>query len=283
MKTELLNLSHQSLLKPLLRSCETNLSEYSFPNLYLFRHVDHFEVGMVPEIMIKGVGHDGSIHLMPTSFQGFERLLQAPELLEGCDFIFPIPEKWLPSVDTAHWHVSFKEEDSDYLYDCLVMSRYSGRHLSKKRNLVKQFTRSYTAVEKSLDAKTRGEAIDFLGQIESKSDTEPCKEGLERLEELGLEGMAFFVEGRPVGFILGEALPQETFVVHFAKADVSYKGLYQYMMQAFAKKLAGRFRLLNLEEDLGIPSLHQSKHSYHPLQMTPKYRVKYTHSITHKS
>lgn len=62
-------------------------------------------------------------------------------------------------------------------------------------------------------------------------------------------------------------------MIHVLKADPEMTGLYQVMLQEFLKDEAGRFRYVNMEQDLGIPGLRKSKLSYHPCAMIRKYTV----------
>jgi hypothetical protein len=208
---------------------------------------------------------------MPTSLECLEYLKKAQQAL------FPIPEEWLARFDTTLWEAQTKNEDSDYIYDTDILASYPGRHLSKKRNLVKQFNELYRARSYSLDRSQKEHAYQILATWRSHADHdldfEAAREAIELLEELQLEGTIYYVEDNPVGFMLGEPLNDETFVIHFAKADISYKGIYQYIYQAFAQSLVGRYTSVNMEQDLGIASLRQSKHSYEPLKMAPKYTL----------
>ena len=63
-------------------------------------------------------------------------------------------------------------------------------------------------------------------------------------------------------------------MAHFAKADVRFKGVYAYLHQAEAQSLqAMRCRLVNWEQDLGIPSLRDSKRQWRPVRFLKKYRL----------
>lgn len=270
LKKNKIELAHKQLLEPLLRSCNVMLSEYSFANIYLFRNVHNYELVYGQDLYIQGKTYDGNTFLMPTSVQSFQTLITDDEALDGIDFCFPIPEEWLLTTDLK-WSVHYNEADSDYIFDTLHLSRYDGRGLSKKRNLVKQFMEHYQATAKPLVA---DDALQVLSRIAHKEDEEACIDAINNFSELGLEGTIYYVDSQPVGFIIGEKLTADTFCMHFAKADISYKGVYQYINQEFAKSLADRYQFINMEQDLGSPELRQSKHSYEPIRYCKKLRVK---------
>ena len=68
-------------------------------------------------------------------------------------------------------------------------------------------------------------------------------------------------------------MKMELFVIHFEKGDTQYKGIYQAINQMFLANSAGRFSLVNREQDLGDPGLRKAKLSYHPIELLQKYRV----------
>ncbi len=87
-------------------------------------------------------------------------------------------------------------------------------------------------------------------------------------------GGAYYAEGEPAGFLLGEELNRETFGIHFAKALKRFKGIYQYMFNNFASVLPASCTYINMEQDLGIQALRHSKTSYMPEFKLEKFRVK---------
>jgi len=291
MERQKIDLSHKSLLQPALKAVASQLSEYSFANLYLFRERHDYELAKEgSELYIVGTSYDGFCFLMPTSLKGLESILASKKLWTGIDFLFPIAEEWLGLVDLTSWQACYKAEDSDYLFDMEQIASYKGRHLSKKRNLVKQLQEHYEVSHTPMEAKLREQALQVLdlwhhhAAIENDvfgdgTNTKPCKEALEKFAELSLEGEIYFIDNKPVGFLIGEVISPETYVIHFSKADVSYKGIYQYMYQSFAQKMVKRSHFLNMEQDLGRQDLRQAKHSYQPIKMCKKLRLIPRHSI----
>jgi hypothetical protein len=96
------------------------------------------------------------------------------------------------------------------------------------------------------------------------------------MEYLQLCGGVFYVDEEPAAYTLGEELAQgRVFVIHFEKAILKkeYRGIYQYVNQAFAALLPDRYELINREQDLGDPGLRQAKESYRPVDFVPKYRA----------
>jgi len=280
MRTETLGLHHREVLSPLLRSIAVPLSEFSFPNLYLFRKNHDYEVLFDGGIFIRGRSYDGHRYLMPTSDVRAIGQESLANMMSDVDFLFPIPEEWLDAFDPAVFEVAFHEGDADYLYTVEKMSTLAGRKLHKKRNLLKQFVEAYRHEALPLTESRMNDARSVLDDWQNEAgpgaggtDYESCREALDRYDELVLCGGIYYAEGEPAGFVLGEEVNDETFVLHFAKARTKFKGVYQFMFNNFAKILPPKYRYLNLEQDLDKENLRIFKSSYVPDRMLRKARV----------
>lgn len=277
-----LDLSDQSLIREKFSKLNLQLSEYSFANLYLFRDLHRYRLMTIAEeIFIRGITRDGSEFLMLTSHP---KDILPKTLLEAsgrADFFYPIHDSWLPFLEERLLQKSFLEEDSDYLFLAEKLATYPGRQLSKKRNLVKQLFRDHEVIGQGLSPPLLAEAKSVLdnwkedrAQDLDHTDYEACKESLLLFSELQLHGRIIYVDNEPSGFVIGEWLTADCYVAHFAKARHDTKGLYQYLFQDLGQQFAERKGWINIEQDLGVPELHQSKQSYLPDRLLKKWRVK---------
>jgi len=281
MHNEKLDLRHKDILAPRLRLANAGLSEYTFANLYLFRQNHDYEIITDRDIFIRGKSYDGHLYLMPTvDVRSLDREY-LKELMKSVDFLFPIPEAWLPFFEHNEFEVEFKEGDQDYVYTVEKMRTYKGRNLHKKRNLLKQFLDHYPHDALPLTNDRLDQARFILKDWQETStmnaadtDFAPCLEALDRYDELVLCGGIYFANDEPAGFVLGEEVNNETFVLHFAKARVKFKGIYQYMFNNFAKILPQKYKFLNLEQDLDKENLRVFKSSYVPDLLLRKARIK---------
>ena len=263
-----------------MRSSKIPISEFSFANLYLFRETHRYEVLLdADEIWIRSRSYDGYSCLMPTrDLQGvdFEYLA---DITGTVDFIYPVPEQWLSTFPKDRFYLIFDEEDSDYFYLTERIAIYAGKKLHKK-NLLNFFLKHYSHDAKPLTAERLPDALAILDawlkeseQDPSMTDYVPAREALERMEDLVLCGGIWYAEGKPSGYILGEELTEDTFVLHFAKGLTQFKGIYQYIFSSFASVLPGFYKNLNMEQDLGREALRHSKESYVPENKIVKWRV----------
>jgi len=97
MTSEKLGLRHKDLLVPRLKLANAGLSEYTFANLYLFRENHEYEVIKDNEVFIRGRSYDGHTYLMPTADARALDFGRLRDMMKSVDFLFPIPEAWLPS------------------------------------------------------------------------------------------------------------------------------------------------------------------------------------------
>ena len=281
MQREPLDLRHKDLLFERLRKIAAPISEYSFPNLYLFRDVHKYEVVLDDHVFIRGRTYDGHTFVMPT--EPLDRMGTAclTNALQDADFLFPIPEEWLTHFPADQFEASFQDGDADYVYTVEKMVTLAGRRLHKKRNLLKQFTQAYRheafplTNERIADARVVLE--EWLRELKADpagTDYDPCKEALERYDELVLCGGITYADDEPAVFVLGEEVNDDTYVLHFAKARTKFKGVYQHLFNSFARVLPPKYRFLNLEQDLDQENLRVFKSSYVPDTLVRKARVR---------
>lgn len=281
MNFEQLALSHKSLVTQKLESIETNISEFSFANLYLFRKYHDYQIGEIDGItLIKGNTYDDLSYYMPIAEPDklTSAFLQAR--LSEVNFIFPIDENWIDLFDQTLFSFESMEGDTDYIYTVEKMCTYKGRKLHKKRNLLKQHNEFYETESFPLDEEHIEDAkwilnrwMEDVDMDIDKTDYYACCEGIRKKDELGLCGVIYYADDEPSGFILGERLNDTTFVMHFAKGLRRYKGIYQYIYNSFAKKLPQNYELINFEQDLGKVALRIAKSSYVPDILNRKYRL----------
>ena len=89
--------------------------------------------------------------------------------------------------------------------------------------------------------------------------------------ELELTGGVLRVNGKIVAFTLGEALCEDTFVVHIEKAYADVDGAYTMINQQFVQRNCTDVMYVNREEDLGLEGLRKAKKSYYPVMRGVKY------------
>ncbi len=266
-------------LYPRLNLTLDGVSEFTFSNLYLFRKRYNYKLSKIVNktYLISGEREGKSFFMTPC---------KVPEK-ETLDFLFERHDYWKNISDSLlcphcinleQWGITVKEDrdNFDYLYLRSDLAELSGKKYHKKRNLVNAFINSYHYEEQHLTKELIPDAMFVLDRWrEAKGidgDYEAAKEALELFEDLKLKGAIYYVDGEPAGWCMGETIAKgRMFVVHFEKGIEDYKGIYQFINQAFASSLPRSIIYVNREQDLGDEGLRQAKMSYRPCGFVKKY------------
>lgn len=278
---ETIDLKHRPFLAERFSQMHLNISDYTFANTYLYRNVSRYTI-LTKDCgtFISAYNRQKQNYIMPLSSPQVCSVDILRDLLNECNFFFPIPEEWLPFFPENEFCVSADDGESDYIYLTRNMASFAGKSYTRHRNHLNQFLAAYHPSDQPLGANNCRDAMTILRhwQEESvvtagKTDFAVCEEALQKFTELALWGTIYYIENQPAGFIIGEALNSDTFCLHFAKASKSYHGIYEFMFNDTAKKMVTRYKYLNLEEDMGNKNLRKTKASYGPERILKKYRV----------
>lgn len=281
-QTEPLTLALRPLLHPLFAELQSGISEYTFANIFLFRATHHYAVSRLPDQSLILLGRDKDLPFVMFPFALPDRPL-LDQVLEDLGMIKGVSRQQAEVLGGLGYQVVEDRNNFDYLYHRQDLALLAGRNYHKKRNLIKSFTQSYDCIGRPLDRQTRDHALQVLAtwseHSEGPGDSEAAREALVHLEELELCGTVFYIADLPVAYVLGEPLSGgSSYVIHFEKAVPGYKGLYQFVNQAFATQLPATCSTINREQDLGNPGLRQAKLSYFPAGFVEKFRVFSTRS-----
>jgi uncharacterized protein len=274
MKIEKISLQHKTLLDERFCKLGLEISEYTFANCFLFRDEENVELIFARELFLTGTSYKNERYLMPTGDLRREDPLFLKQLLSGFDYFYPVPEEWKADLEMKGMRLECDRAESDYIFEVQKIAEYKGRHFDGKRNFVRYFLNHYSPISKELSE----DAYLVLKKWEQRpqpalGDSAAFEEACRFYKELGLEGRVWYLEGVPIGAIIGEPLKESMCVVHFAKADISLKGIYPYIFQDFSRNIGGRFVWCNWEQDLGLENLRKAKESYQPYKLLNKWRA----------
>lgn len=277
-----LDLELRDEMYPRLNLTPDGVSEYTFSNLYLFRKRYNYQVSRVPEktLIISGEREGKKFFMTPCDVPGsgiLDRLFETHDYWKGLSDSVLCPNR----IRLEQWGIEATEDrdNFDYLYLREELAELSGKKFHKKRNLVNAFINSYSYEERPLSADLVPQALAVLDKWREDKGLEgdyiAAKEALERFEMLGMQGAMYYVDGVPAGWCLGESLAKgKMFAVHFEKGIDAYKGIYQFINQAFAAALPKHYVHINREQDLGDEGLRQAKMTYRPTGFVRKYTAR---------
>ncbi|AVS97428.1 hypothetical protein C8248_00365 [Paracidovorax avenae] len=272
-------------IAPLLERRIAGLGEHapadlSFGNLWLFRHAHQWRWHGGAWPCVAGRAYDGQRLAVPL----FD-VREAPrgvlhDLALRHGGLFPLCRHEAEALGRSGWELSAERADADYLYPAGQFRGYRGPALHKKANLVAQLHASHTLHAEPYRPALQPHALAVLqgwlhdkGKAAGDADDAPCREALAGGPELRLEGFMHWADGQPAGFLLAEPLQPGVWVVRFAKGLVRFKGITQHMFRHFAERPDARVDWLNFEQDLGLAHFRQTKLSYRPALLLPKWRL----------
>jgi len=261
------------------------VSEFTFAGLYLFRNRYQYNVSRLDSgnLIISGIQppHDPdeksrAFFMTPNAVPEREILL---DLFKKHDYWKNIPDSvLLPNEESfREWGIEISEDrgNFDYLYLRSDLAFLKGRKFHKKRNLVAQFNSAHLCIEKPLTAELIPDAMEVLEAWKEErvnGDYGPAREALELFGSLDMTGSIYYIDNSPAAWCLGEPVAhKKIFAIHFEKALDKYKGIYQYINQAFALMLPEHISHINREQDLGDEGLRQAKMSYRPSGFVRKH------------
>jgi hypothetical protein len=256
------------------------ISEFTFAGLYLFRNRYNYKAASTPDekLIISGEREGRKFFMTPCGVPSLE-ILQ--NLFAAHDYWKNAGELMLAEKreELEGQGITFTEDrdNFDYLYLRTDLSELAGKKFHKKKNLVNAFNAAYPDhTERPMTPELIPRAVEISDHWKAEKgedlDYHSAREALENFEILNLQGAIYFVNGEAAAWCLGESIAcGRYFVVHFEKAREEFKGIYQYMNQAFAASLPEHFTHINREQDLGNEGLRQAKMTYRPCGFVKKY------------
>jgi hypothetical protein len=129
-----LEIADRSLLQDRFHDLQPMVSELSFANLFLFRHIHRYLLTTVNNsLVISGCGYDGHSYVLPPLSgnvgETARRLLDEGEILYGAD------ERFVAEHLSASRYTVFTDRDNDdYLYLSSELAELPGKRFHKKKN-----------------------------------------------------------------------------------------------------------------------------------------------------
>ncbi|MEQ1888567.1 MAG: phosphatidylglycerol lysyltransferase domain-containing protein [Alphaproteobacteria bacterium] len=189
-----------------------------------------------------------------------------------------------------------EDRDSfDYIFSTTELAEAQGAKFKARRNHARQFLREYPnakfEIREFRDPSTQEQITSVIRLWETKKKKEgkiydPCHEenAIRRLmhtaESHSLTFSCVTILNVMVGFSIDEILHDGYALAHFVKADVSFKGIYEFLNENVAKYLiTNQIQLWNWQQDLNIPGLRKLKMSYKPVGFLKKFFVMRSDSL----
>lgn len=185
------------------------------------------------------------------------------------------------------FQVEEDRDNFDHIYSTQEMSILSGPRYEKKRYKVNLFKRNYPRVEVSpmqlTDEYVKKHILDVfaiwakhknLDSEQTIHEHAAIQNLLNHSDKFDLICLGIWDKNKLIGFSITEIAHHGYSIFHFAKADLHYKGIFEYLYHKTAQELYKRkCNLLNREQDLGITGLRAAKESWRPIKYLKKYII----------
>lgn len=184
--------------------------------------------------------------------------------------------------------ISEDRDNFDYVMRIDDLVSMKGTKYLKKRTKVHAFEREHgnrtrTQILDLSQQKTHKAIIALFLRWEtqrnkSRAETERELDAIEKLlksaKKFSLHGIGVFSGDELVAFAIDEVIHGNHGVTHFEKADLRFRGVYEYLKRQSAIHLDTLgCRYINFEQDLGIAGLRGAKLSYRPDHFVKKYTL----------
>jgi hypothetical protein len=214
-------------------------------------------------------------------------LLQYSEQKFQINYLKLIPEIVVSELSDSEFLIAPDEDSHDYISSVSFLKNLGHQTASKRTHAgkgCKRFLRLYPHYSvKVIDCKDNfsNEHVELFARWANNNHKNHCTlnefKAFERLlqEKENENSILSIYDGATlIGFITLEILSGDYSIVHFSKADVKYIGIYDALFYEAGKLLEVKgVKYLNLEQDLGIPTLRESKRKYKPVLFLKKFTI----------
>jgi len=284
-----LTIDDKPLFDKMFKKDPPNISEYTFANLFIWRNSRKIEYAEYEEglIVFATLGKD-KYFLPPIGYEdpkkAISKIIEFNKENKMAEYIKRVDNSMIEQIEDMKLEAIEDRDNYDYVYRADDLAFLKGRRYSNKRGFIKKFFSEYYH---RYDKYTDNHKFDVLRIADDwlknrkpdhptmKHENDAIKELVNNYDKLNAIGGIICIEHNFVAFTFGEKLNNDTFVVHFEKADPDYVGVYPAINKLFAEnEVENEYEFINREQDLGIEGMRKAKKSYSPIEMIEKYNVK---------
>lgn len=269
-----LEISDQAEVEAYFEKFPSETSDYTFPNLFIWRNYDHPKLSLLNNnlIILLSPAESTPYFLFPIGKTKIE------ETLDACLPLRMVPEKLVKKY--FEYQAKLDRNNSDYVYRTSDLINLKGRKYDGKRNWIKRFLSQYLAEYVNLTPELLPDCFELLekwGKTRQgfllKYELQAIVEALNNIETLNLIARVILISRKVEAFMVGGKLNPETAIVYIQVANREILGLPQFFHQKFTAEELASFKYVNWEQDLGTAGLRKAKLSYQPCRLIHKYNV----------
>lgn len=298
----ILSLNDKPLFEKYLALARRELSAFSFANIYAWRSLFEIRYKIIKErLCIFFKDRTGSfMYLAPLGG------IIDKETIDECFLIMDSQNKNKQvsrienvedeNLDFYHSHgFNLIPKDKEYVYLTEELINLSGDGFKDKRASYNYFIKNYkyTYEQLTLDCiyeclsvladwrqerlarkkigQNDGEAIFYRGILDDNLLWQ--EELLLNFSQLSLFGRVIKIEGKARAYTFGFELNNETFCIAAETADLSFKGIAQFLFREFSRDLK-KYKYINVMDDSGLTNIRKVKLSYRPHKKIAGFIIK---------
>ena len=184
------------------------------------------------------------------------------------------------------FYFDYDKNNSDYIYESEKLINLSGKKLHSKKNHYNAFTKRYNFIYRELtdaDKSACKELFDnwYTFKDENarllKQSRAATYKIIDNVGNFGLKGAVIEIDGEIAACSVGEAVSDDTALIHLEFANKNYNGIYSAINKLFTENEWKNFKFINREEDMGDQGLRRAKESYQPYKLLNEYTAKIKH------
>jgi hypothetical protein len=287
-----LALEHKPVIDALFSRIEPRISEFTFTNLFMWRHYYNLSVSRSGSFTVFLARPDGKPpFFLPVWGKGdpcpvLRNCLHHLEHLSGNGHIERVSEDYMARVGQPPPDVEVTPDpnNDDYVYTTKDLITLAGRRYDAKRNHISKFEKQWMWEYRPIN----DELVHHCQELADKwciqrncadsptlaAEQRAVREFFDNYQALGVRGGVIMLDGKVAAFAAGERLNRDTFVVHLEKADPAIGELYAVINREFNRRECAQFKYVNREQDLGEDNLRKAKQSYRPVMMVKKFKIR---------
>lgn len=184
----------------------------------------------------------------------------------------------------SHFVLESDRNNADYIYESIDLVELKGRKLHKKKNLLSQFTNTYSPYYVELIIQPSFEICQGLAERwwrnketlddPAESERSAIRRCLHYFTQLDVKGLTIRCGDTLVACSIFSQQSEDTYCIHFEKFDLEYKGSAQVINWETARYIHSLgIRYIDREQDMGNEGLRQAKLSYQPCRLLEPYRL----------
>lgn len=264
-------------------------SDYIFSTMACWQHYMRYSFAKYHDSVIIMTELEGDVRFRPPigpkDCMALEEIIRLSKEINGENSFSVVDPEMKDWLQAEFPNIVFQPQRDyfDYVYLARDLAELPGKMYLKIRNQLNYFLKHNAFTTEEICEENITEIREFLVKwcIQKGCSDEPLlnseriavQTALANFFELGLSGLVIRINGIVEAFSVFEKMSNDTVVVHFEKANLDSKGIYQAINQETAKLLCNDYKFINREADMGIKGLRKAKEKYHPHHYVEVYHV----------